>query len=130
VDDLYNEGRTAAASKLIDWANDTIQAFLLRDTYIYNAAHGFSNIAAADIIAGPEPVTSLSIDSEGWCVGEDVVFQNILYTGNSVIAAVLYDLTADRMLWYSDTLDGLPFVSVGGTYAIRLTNAQQAYFRL
>jgi len=128
--ELYNESRVAFAKALLDWEVNDFSMYLVGGAYVFHPGHNLASIPPAERMAGPVPITTRSVDIEGWCVGDDVIFEGVPDTSVPITGVVIYSPTNPYLAWYSDILTGLPFTSIGGTYVVRLTNAEQAYFRL
>lgn len=128
--ELYNEARAAFATKQLDWVNDDFVAVLLGEGYSFSPGDSLGSIPGGQFMTDPTPIAGRAVSPEGWFQCNDIIFLDIPDTGLQVVSAVVYNPTNPYLIYFSDELSGLPFESVGGTYALRTTNAEGALFRL
>lgn len=125
---LYDTARNAFATKQWDWAVDGFSGYLVDNTYSAEPGHGFSSLSAA-VVAGPLALAGKSVTSEGWCIVNDLLFPNLPASSAQIAALVLRHDASGGLCYFSNELAGLPFVSTGGTYAVRFVSTP-AFFRL
>lgn len=114
ANEKYDEGRVALATGGVDLSSDTLVLVALDDTYIFDATHTGADIN--DAVVGSADVTGQTVDSEGWLHSDPAVFTGpgTIGTGDTAVAVVLVDSTADVLLAFYDTITGdQPLTIVG-----------------
>lgn len=129
----YHSGRTAFATKQIDWVNDTIKAVLI-DTayYTFDVTHDWLSDIAAGARVSTVALVGKSMSAEGACDANDALFTAL--TGPSVEAVAIYrDSGAEgtsQLIIYIDTASGLAFLPNGLDAYLVWDNGVNKIFRL
>jgi hypothetical protein len=114
---LYDHGRDAFATKLIDWVNDTIKMIPVSSAYMPNlATDQYLNIISSGILATAQTLGTKST-SAGKCYANPVTFTGIT-AGNIIAQFVIYKDTGvsstSPLIGYINVATGLPCTSNGG----------------
>jgi hypothetical protein len=134
---LYDKGRDAFATKLLDWVNDAIKAVLVQTGaghYIVDTANDqfLSAIASGDRIATVALAGKATLGN-GVCDSSDPTFSAVP-AGVADGAIVLYLDTGNpatsRLIAYIDTATGLPVTPGGGDILITWDNGANRIFKL
>lgn len=132
---LYDSGRNAFATKLIDWVNDDIRAILI-DTADYTVNLSTHDMLDDIPVAARVAVSSASLAgksaSAGVCDANDLTFSAV--TGDVSEAIVLYLHTGvestSRLIAYIDSATGLPVTPNGGNITVAWDNGANKIFKL
>lgn len=131
---LYDKGRQAFLSALIDWLNDNIKCVLVdaADYTVNLATHEF----LSDIPAGARVATSGNLANKtatnGVADADDISFTAV--SGDPSEALVIYQDTGNaatsRLIAYIDTATGLPVTPGGGNIPVTWDNGANKIFKL
>lgn len=132
---LFDSGRNAFATKLIDWVNDDIRAILI-DTADYTVNLSTHDMLDDIPVAARVAVSSASLAgksaSAGVCDANDLTFSAV--TGDVSEAIVLYLHTGvestSRLIAYIDSATGLPVTPNGGNITVAWDNGANKIFKL
>lgn len=130
---LYDTGRNAFLTKLIDWVGDSITAMLVDTTqYTVNlATHQYlSDIAAG--ARGPTVAMAGKSAAAGVADANDLAFASVPNTLYSALVLYLDTGTpaTSRLILYTDTITGLPAKTNTGEIDITFDNGANKVFKL
>jgi len=127
----YPKGAQKMLGASIDFADDTIKACLLPNTYTFSTAHEF--VASLGARIGTDQTLASKSITGGVLDAADLDF-GTLAPGSTVKALVIYKDTGNTstspVLFYFDTVAGFPFDTNGGALTVPWDNGVKKIARI
>lgn len=129
---LYDKGRNAFATGLIDWVNDDIRIALLSAGYTPNlATHDFVDDLGANIVARSGAMTGKTA-VDGVCDADNTVVS--LVSGAQITRIAIYKHNASdaaaRLIALLDSGSGLPYTPDGTNITVSWSDGATKIFKL
>lgn len=134
TDFVYGKARRAFAQAQINWLSANVNAMLVSSVYSPNpnTDQFVSDIPPAAIITRDAALTALGVTAAGACFGT-VPPYNSFAASAPVAAIVLYSFTGtdstSKLIYYSSTGSGFPFLAQGFNYIIGFDQSNGGYFQ-
>lgn len=130
---LYNLGRQAFLEGSIDWLTDTIQVYLVANTYTPNlSADQFVADLGANTVSSPQTLTGTTTTA-GVADANDITFPTV-GAGSTVQYLVIYKFVTNNndspLIALIDIATGLPISTSGGDINIVWDNSSNKIFKL
>lgn len=133
---VYGKARVAFGSGIINWLTGPVNAMYVTSAYSPSPATDqyVSDIPAPAIVTRDYALTGVGITNSGVCFGTPPPLNAFSSGGAAIAAIVLYvksgsDATS-RLLYYSSSGIGFPFIGQGFNYVVGFDQANGGFFQV
>ena len=129
---LYPKAREKMMTALLNLSTDTIKVILLSDAYTYSDSHEFLSDVSAARLGTDQTLASKSV-THGAFDTTDSVFAALVAGSNAKFAVIYKDTGVagtSSLIFYGDTVTGLPMATNGGDITLQWDNGSYKIFAL